>query len=105
MTKQIIWVFRELFFVQFDTKIGSKKQRLAKIFTILWLLMSIRISQIGLTTYKIRGKSQYYQAHIPRSWPVSIIARFATKDGLIQIKGVLHPWPVFGLFMHFSQKV
>ena len=20
-------------------------------------------------------------------------------------KGVLHPWPIFGLFMHFSQKL
>ena len=25
--------------------------------------------------------------------------------GLVVLKGVLHPWPVFGLFMHFSQKL
>ena len=40
MTKQVVWAFRELFFLQFDTKFVSKQQRLAKIGTILWLLMS-----------------------------------------------------------------
>ena len=85
-TKQVVWAFREFVFLHFDTKFTSKQQRLAKIGTILWLLMSSQISQIWLTTEKIRGrKGQYYQAHIPRSWPVSITAHFATKGRLIQI--------------------
>ena len=35
MTKQVVWTFRKLFFLQFDTKFASKQQRLAKIGTIL----------------------------------------------------------------------
>ena len=31
MTKQVVWTFRKLFFLQFDTKFASKQQRLAKI--------------------------------------------------------------------------
>ena len=85
MTKQVVWTYRKFFFLQFDTKFASKQQRLAKIGTILWLLLSTQISQVWLATYKIRGrKGQYYQAHIPRSWPVSTTTRFATKGGLIQ---------------------
>ena len=47
MTKQIVWTFRSLifFFLQFDTKFVSK-QRLAKIGTILWLLLLTQISQV-----------------------------------------------------------
>ena len=89
MTRQNVWTFREFFFLQFDTKFASKQQGLAMIGTILWLLISTQISKIWLTAGKIRGrKDQYYQAHIPRprSWPVSITARFATKGGLIQIQ-------------------
>ena len=71
MTKQVVWAFREFFFLQFDTKFASKQQRLAKIGTILWLLLATQISQIWLTTDNIRWKkSKYYQAHIPRSWPL-----------------------------------
>ena len=91
MTKQVLWAFREFFFLQFDTKFASKQQRLAKIGTILWLLLLTQISQIWLTTGKIRGrKGQYCQAHIPRSWPLSTNARFATKGGLIQIQTAWH---------------
>ena len=36
ITKQVVWTFRKLFFLQFDTKFASKQQRLAKIDTILW---------------------------------------------------------------------
>ena len=36
MTKQVVWTYRKLFFLQFDTKFASKQQRLAKIGTILW---------------------------------------------------------------------
>ena len=36
MTKQVVWAFREFFFLQFDTKFASK-QRLPKIGNILWL--------------------------------------------------------------------
>ena len=50
MTKQIVWPFRKFFFVQFDTKFASKQQRLAKIDTILWLLLSTQISQVWHTT-------------------------------------------------------
>ena len=65
MTKQIVWALREFFFLPFDTKFASKQQRLAKIGTILWLFLSAQISQIWLTTGKIRGrKGQYYQAHL-----------------------------------------
>ena len=46
MTKQVLWTFRKFFFLQFDTKFASKQQRLAKIDTILWLLLSTQISQI-----------------------------------------------------------
>ena len=49
MTKQVVWACREFFFLQFDTKFASTQQRLAKIGTILWLLMSTQISQIWLT--------------------------------------------------------
>ena len=40
MPKQVVWTFREFFFLQFDTKFASNQQRLAKIGTILWLLLS-----------------------------------------------------------------
>ena len=46
MTKQIVRTFRKLFFLQFDIKFASKQQRLAKIGTILWLLLSTQISQV-----------------------------------------------------------
>ena len=93
MTKQVVWTFRLFLFLQFDTKFPSKQQRLAKIYTILWLLLSTQISQVWLATGKIRGrKGQYYQAHIPRSWPLSTTARFATKGGLIQIQTGMHWW-------------
>ena len=49
MTKQVIWTFRKIIFLQFDTKFASKQQRLAKIDTILWLL-STQISQVWHTT-------------------------------------------------------
>ena len=50
MTKQIVWTFRKFFFLQFDTKFASKQQGLAKIGTILWLLLSTQISQVWHTT-------------------------------------------------------
>ena len=50
MTKQAVWTFRKLFFLQFDTKFTSKQQRLVKICTILWLLLSTQISQVWHTT-------------------------------------------------------
>ena len=50
MTKQVVWTFRKFFFLQFDTKFASKQQRLAKIGTILWLLLSTQISQVWYTT-------------------------------------------------------
>ena len=93
MTKQVVWIFRKFFFLQFDTNFASKQQRLAKIDTILWLLLLTQISQVSLTTGRIRGrKGQYYQAHIPRSWPLSTTARFATKSGLIEIQTGMHWW-------------
>ena len=93
MTKQVVWTLRKFFFLQFDTKFASKQQSLAKIGTILWLLLSTQISQVWLATGKIRGrKGQYYQAHIPRSWPISTTARFATKGWLIQIQTDMHWW-------------
>ena len=92
-TKQVLWTFRKSFFLQFDTNFASKQQRLAKIGTILWLLLSTQILQVWLATGKIRWrKGQYYQAHIPRSWPVSTTARFATKGGLIQIQTDMYWW-------------
>ena len=93
MTKQVVWTFRNFFFLQFDTKFASKQQRLTNMGTILWLLLSTQISQIWLATGKIRGrKGQYYQAQIPRSWPISTTARAATKGGLIQIQTDMHWW-------------
>ena len=50
MTKQVVWTFRKFFFLQFDFKFVSKQQRVAKIGTILWLLLSIQISQGWHTT-------------------------------------------------------
>ena len=50
MTKQAVWTFRKFFFLQFDSKFASKQQRLAKIGTILWLLLSTQISQVWHTT-------------------------------------------------------
>ena len=91
MTKRVVWTFRKFFFLQFDTKFVSKQQRLAKISTTLWLLLSTQISQVWFATGKIRGrKGQYYQAHIPRCWSVSTTARFATKGGLTQIQTGRH---------------
>ena len=49
MTKQVVWTFRKFFFLQFDTKFASKQQRLAKVGTILWLLLSTQISQVWHT--------------------------------------------------------
>ena len=40
ITKQVVGAFREFFFLHFDSKFASKQQRLAKIGTILWLMMS-----------------------------------------------------------------
>ena len=57
---------KKILFPNFDTKFASKQQRLAKIGTILCLLLSTQISQVWLVTDKIRGrKGQYYKAHIP----------------------------------------
>ena len=50
MTKQLLWTFRQFIFLQFDTKFASKQQRLVKIGTILWLLLSTHISQVWHTT-------------------------------------------------------
>ena len=50
MTKQVVRTFRKFFSLQFDTKFASKQQRLAKIGTILWLLLSTQISQVWHTT-------------------------------------------------------
>ena len=49
MAKQVVRTFR-IFFLQFDTKFASKQQRLAKIGTILCLLLSTQISQVWHTT-------------------------------------------------------
>ena len=57
MTKQVVWTFRKFFLLQFDTKFASKQQRLAKIDTILWLLLSTQIWQVWLATGKIRGRT------------------------------------------------
>ena len=46
MTKQVVWALKEFFLLQFDTRFAFKQQRLAKISTILKLLMLIQISQI-----------------------------------------------------------
>ena len=35
MTKQVVWIFRKFFFLQFDTTFAFKQQTLAKIGTIL----------------------------------------------------------------------
>ena len=43
---------KEFFFLKFDTKFVSKQQRLAKIGTILWLLLSTQISQVWHTTQR-----------------------------------------------------
>ena len=103
MTKELVWTFRKFFFLQFDTKFASKQQRLAKIDNILWLLLSTQISQVWLATGKIRErKGQYYQAHMPRSWPLSTTARFATKGGLIQIQTGMHWWRKW-MENHFEQ--
>ena len=50
MTKQVVWTFRKFFFLQIDTMFASKQWRLAKIGTILWLLLSTQISQVWHTT-------------------------------------------------------
>ena len=93
MTKQVVWTFTKFFFLQFDIKFASKQQRLAKIDTILWLLLSTQISQVWHATGTIRGrKGQYYQTHMPRSWPLSNTARFATKGGLNSIQTGMHWW-------------
>ena len=55
MTNQAVWTFRKFFLLQFNTKFLSKQQRLAKIGTILWLLLSTQISQVWHTT---RGKEK-----------------------------------------------
>ena len=87
MTKQVVWAFRKLFFLQFDTKFASKQQRLAKIGTTLWLLILTQISQIWLTTAKIHGrKGLYYQAQIPRSWPYWSLLALPQKVGLFKFK-------------------
>ena len=46
MTKQVVWVLREFFFLQF----AFKQLILGKIGTILWLLLSTQISQVWHTT-------------------------------------------------------
>ena len=50
MTKQVVWTFVIFFFLQFDTKFASKQQRLAKIGTILCMLLSTQISQVWLAS-------------------------------------------------------
>ena len=63
MTKQVVWAFREFYFLQFHTKFDSKQQRLAKIGIILWLLVSTQISQIWLTSGKICGRKANITKH------------------------------------------
>ena len=48
LTKQVVWTYRKFFFLRFDTRFACKQQRLAKIGTILWLLLSTKISQVPL---------------------------------------------------------
>ena len=50
MTKRVVWTFRQIFPLLFDTKFASKQQRLPKIDTILRLLLSTQISQVWHTT-------------------------------------------------------
>ena len=71
MTKQVVWTFRKLFFLQFNTKFASKKQRLAKIGTILWLLLSSQISQVWHTTR--RDENAECDMH-GLEWPLSVSA-------------------------------
>ena len=93
MTKQIVWTFRKFFFLQFNTKFASKQQRLAKIGTIFDCCCQPRFRKFDIPHNKIRGrKGQYYQPHIPRSWPLLTTAHFATKGGLIQIQTGMHWW-------------
>ena len=58
MTKQVVWAFREFFSYSLIPSLLLKQQRSATIGTILWLLMSTQISQIWLTTGKIREKKR-----------------------------------------------
>ena len=64
MTKQVVGTFRKFFFLQFDTKFASKQQRLAKIDTILWLLLSTQISQVWLATGKICGRKLWLYSNL-----------------------------------------
>ena len=64
MTKQVVWAFR-IFFLQFDTKFAYKQQRLARIGTILWLLMSFKISP-SLTYHAAGQKCRVWHAR-PRA--------------------------------------
>ena len=66
MTKQVQWTFRKFLFLQFDTKFASKQQRLAKIDSILWLLLSTQISQVWLATGKGLG---HLVTHLIWHWP------------------------------------
>ena len=67
MSKQVVWAFREFFFLQFDTKSASKQQRLAKIGIILWLLMSTHILQFD----SLRARYAWEKANITKhTYPV-----------------------------------
>ena len=56
------------FFLQFDTKFASKQQRLAKIGTILWLLVSTQISQVE----SLRARYAEEKANITKhTYPVN----------------------------------
>ena len=87
MTKQVVWAFRELFFLQFDTKFAFKQQRLAKIGTIFWLLMSTQISQINSLLARYTGEKTKITKHTyPVVNPYRSLLALPQKAGLFKFK-------------------
>ena len=71
MTKQVVWTFIKFFFLHFDTNFASEQQRLAKIGTILWLLLSTQILQVWHTTR--RDENAECDMH-GLEWPLRVSA-------------------------------
>ena len=87
MTKQVVWAFQKFFFIEFDTKFASQQQRLAKIGTILWLLLATQISQIWLTTVKMcERKANIIRYTYPVVDPYQALLAFPQKAGLFKFK-------------------
>ena len=57
------------------------------------------------TVSVVLNTTQKYSGEFQKRLESATVNHFLIKEGWRSFKGVLHPRPVFGLFLHFSQKL